>query len=254
MDRHAHPVTYTDRAVCALKRPRAPERARESRCLTATIAPSCMHGGHQRVGYDEEACYIACEHAPARPGGREQFSCAPPPSAAAPHSVRKSRDRNRARGGARARALHHRHGKRVLSRAQTNSGSIGEGGGAQCLSTDQPRHLGVCTHLSAEADPLISTARLHLHQLTRCLFVLWTVRACRAGGAEHVPARRRARDSGRAICARCVALLPRGAVRTRTALARQGALVHAHRLCSKPPHHTQRAGARHACRRARWWP
>lgn len=93
-----------------------------------------------------------------------------------------------------------------------------------------PRHLGVCTRLSAEADPLISTARLHLHQLTRCLFVLWTVRACRAGGAEHAPARRRARDSGRAIRARCVALLPRGAVRTRTAPARQGALVDAHRL------------------------
>ena len=161
MDRHAHPVTYTDRAVRALKRPRAPERARESRCLTATTAPSCMHGGHHRVGYDKETCSIACEHAPARPGGREQFSCAPPPSAAAPRSVRKSRDRNRARGGARARALHHRHGKRVLSRAQTNSGSIGEGGGAQCLSTDQPRHLGVCTHLSAEAGGRMQTVRVN---------------------------------------------------------------------------------------------
>ena len=159
MDRHAHPVTYTDRAVRALKRPRAPESARESRCLTATIAPSCMHGGYHRVGYDEEACSIACEHAPARPGGREQFSCARAPSAAAPRSVCESRDRNRARGRARARSLHHRHGERMLSRAQTNSGSIGERGGAHCLSTDQPRHLGVCTRASAGAGGRMQTVR-----------------------------------------------------------------------------------------------
>ena len=161
MDRHAHPVTYTDRAVRALKRPRAPERARESRCLKATIAPSCMHGGYHCVGYDEEASTIACEHAPARPGGREQFSCARPPSAAAPRSVRKPSNRNRARGGARARSLHHQHGKRMLPRAQTNSGSIGEGGGAQCLSTDQPRHLGACTHLSAEAGGRMKAVRVN---------------------------------------------------------------------------------------------
>ena len=117
-----------------------------------------------------------------------------------------------------------------------------------------PRHLRVCTRLSAEADPLISTARLHVHQLTRCLFVLWTACAHRAGGAENAPARGRARDSGRAIRTRCVALLPRGRVHMRTAPAHQGALVHAHRLWSKPPHHIQRDGARHACSRARWWP
>ena len=43
-------------------------------------------------------------------------------------------------------------------------------------------------------------------------------------------------------------------VRTRTAPARQGALVDAHRLGDWPPYHTQRTSTSHACSRARWWP